>query len=189
MSMPGPPLRSNNWVTSGYTTASGRGIRGPDPRFRGQNASVGCQEVVLDDPAEELARLGERQRVGEGHDLGGLGPPQRLAGEGLDAGGVEGRARAEDHDGGDALAPLVVGDADHRTLGDVGVAEQHLLDLRGGDVLAAPDDRVVAAALDEQVALVVERAPVPGREPALCVERVLPAGVLARDLLAPDPDL
>ena len=78
--------------------------------------------------------------------------------------------RAHD-DGDDALAPLLVGHPDHRGLGDRRVLEQDVLDLGGGDVLAAADDRVVGAALDEQVALVVEPAAVAGGEPAVGVER------------------
>ena len=72
---------------------------------------------------------------------------------------------------------------------DVGVLEQHLLDLGRRDVLAAPDDRVVAATLDEEVAVVVDPAAVAGGEPALGVERRGDAGVLPRHLLAPNPDL
>jgi hypothetical protein len=42
------------------------------------------------------------------------------------------------------------------------VGEQGVLDLGGSDVLAAADDGVVGAALDEQVAVGIEPATVPG---------------------------
>ena len=71
------------------------------------------------------------------------------------------------------------------------VAHEHVLDLGGGDVLAAADDRVVGPPLDEEVALAVDPTPVTGREPALVVDhRALV--VLAGDLLTPQehqPDL
>jgi len=44
------------------------------------------------------------------------------------------------------------------------VSHQDILDLGRGDILPAPDDRVVGAALDEQVALVIEPATVTRRE-------------------------
>ena len=56
----------------------------------------------------------------------------------------------------DDLAPLLVGETDDRDVGDGVVLAQHFLDLGRCDVLAAADDRVVGAALDEQVAVGVE---------------------------------
>ena len=67
--------------------------------------------------------------------------------------------------------------------------QQHFLDLRGRDVLAPADDRVVAASLDEQVVVLVEEAAVARREPALVVHRTLAARVLAGDLFAAHEDL
>ena len=103
--------------------------------------------------------------------------------------GVGRRAVHRHHHGGDALAPLLVGQAHHGALGHVGVRQERLLHLGGRHVLAASDDGVVAAPLDEEVVLVIDPAAVTGGEPALVVERVLPAGVLAGHLLAPHPDL
>ena len=53
---------------------------------------------------------------------------------------------------------------------DVRVGAQHLLDLAGGDVLAAADDDVVEPSLDVQVPGGVERAAVVGREPAVIAQ-------------------
>ena len=67
--------------------------------------------------------------------------------------------------------------------------EQGVLDLGGCDVLAAPDDGVVGAALAEQVALDVEPAPVAGVQPAVVVGLGVGTDVLAADLVAADLDL
>src|SRR3954453_286496 len=73
--------------------------------------------------------------------------------------------RAHDERG-DQLAPLVVGDADDGDLRDGRVAEHGVLDLDGGDVLAAGDDHVLLAVGDREVAALVDRAAVAGVEPA-----------------------
>ena len=65
-------------------------------------------------------------------------------------------ARPQYHSCGDVLAPVVIGDSDHSDLGDRGVFEKYILDLGRRDVLAATDDGVVGAPLDEQVAVVVD---------------------------------
>jgi hypothetical protein len=54
---------------------------------------------------------------------------------------------------------------------------------RGAPELAAADDGVVGTPLDEQVAIRVQPAPVPSGEPAIRVQRAVPA-VLSGDLLA-----
>ena len=67
----------------------------------------------------------------------------------------------------DELAPLLVGDADHGDLGDVGVLEDGVLDLDRRDVLAAGDDDVLLAVRDRDVAELVDRPAVAGVEPAV----------------------
>ena len=86
------------------------------------------------------------------------------------------------------LAPLGVGDADHRRLGDRGVRHEHFFDLARRDVLRAPHDDVVQPPVDVEEAVHVEPAGVPGAEPAVLGERALP-DVLAGHLLAAHPDL
>ena len=97
-------------------------------------------------------------------------------------------AGLEDDGGDDLLAPLGVGHADHGRLGDGRVGDEHVLDLAGREVLGAADDDVVEAALEEQVAVVVDVAAVVGREPAVVGEHRA-SEVLAGDLLAADEDL
>ncbi|MEX5636468.1 hypothetical protein [Parafrankia sp. FMc2] len=50
------------------------------------------------------------------------------------------------------------------------MADEHVLDLGRRDVLAAPNDGVVRAPGDEQVALVVEPGLVTSVEPAVAVQ-------------------
>ena len=66
-----------------------------------------------------------------------------------------------------ALAEVRVLDADHRGVGDRRVGDEQLLDLAREDVLAARDDHLVVAAVDEQAAGRVEVADVAGREQAV----------------------
>ena len=66
-----------------------------------------------------------------------------------------------DH-GAHLLADALVGDADDRGLGDVGMLVERGLDLGGVDVLAAADDDVLQPVDDVEVALVVEAAEVAG---------------------------
>ena len=67
--------------------------------------------------------------------------------------------------------------------------EENVLDLAGGEVLAAANDDVVEAALDVEVAVVVEVALVVGGEPAITWPTVFLSVILARHLFAADPDL
>jgi hypothetical protein len=63
------------------------------------------------------------------------------------------RSRRPRHDKGHAdLAQALVGDADHRRLGDVGVAQQRVLDLGRIGVEAADDEHVLGPADDAQAA-------------------------------------
>ena len=71
------------------------------------------------------------------------------------------------------LTELLVGDADHRDLVDGPWSDEQVLDLAREDVLAAGDDHLVVAAVDEQPPAVVEVPDVTGRHQA--VDDVLPA--------------
>ena len=83
--------------------------------------------------------------------------------------GVTCRAALEHDHCGHRLLPLRVLATDHRGVGDLGVAQQHLLDLGRDDVLAAADDQVVDPVLDVEEALVVDVAEVAGVQPAVGV--------------------
>ena len=69
---------------------------------------------------------------------------------------------AHAHHRADLFAVALVGDADDGGFGDVGVLVERGLDLGRVDVLAAPDDDVLQAVDDVEVALVVEAAEVAG---------------------------
>ena len=69
------------------------------------------------------------------------------------------------------------------------MAEQRVLDLSRADVLAPPDDHLVAPAHDDEVALVVEETLVAGVQPAVGVDLAVGADVAAPDLVAADPHL
>ena len=93
-----------------------------------------------------------------------------------------------DH-GDDPFAPLLVGEADGRRVGDCRMTQQYLLDVGRGNILSALDDDVIDPAGDEQIAVVVQPASVVGGEPPFLGEPCCQAPVFAGDLVAPHPDL
>ena len=97
--------------------------------------------------------------------LKGASRPSQNARRASRSGGVG--ARPDDDHRGHDLAPLRVGDADDRDLGDGRVRGEHRFDLGRRDRLAAGADHVAGAADDRQVALVVERAEIAGVVPAV----------------------
>src|ERR1700754_1142599 len=108
--------------------------------------------------AADLAGGGLREVRGEVEDAGVLVG----SGEGFDvvlelvAEGVGGGGRvAEDDNGADDGAAFVVGGGDGGGLGDGWMRHEGGLDLEGADAVAARDDDVVGAALEEEVAVVV----------------------------------
>lgn len=74
------------------------------------------------------------------------------------------------HDGVDSFATFIIGQADHRHVGDGRVVEQKVLDLLGADVLAVAHDEVLEAAGHHHVTVLLEVAEVAGSEPALGVK-------------------
>ena len=95
-----------------------------------------------------------------------------LAGrEGADGVGVERvGAVAELDPGAQLLAVLLVGDADHLHVLDVGVGVEELLDLARVDVLPAADDHVLDPADDVAVAVLAHLGEVAGVHPAVGVD-------------------
>ena len=85
--------------------------------------------------------------------------------------GRQSRPGAGDDPGRDDLAVLGVGQADDGDLGDGRVVVEELLDLGRVDVLAAPDDQLLAPADDPVVAVVAAAGQVAGVEPAVGVDR------------------
>jgi hypothetical protein len=121
---------------------------------------------VAQEAAHDLAGAGLGQRVGEA-DLLGSGQRPDLLGDvaaQLLGQGVVGRdPGARRHEGDDGLALELVGAADDRGLGDLGVRDQRALDLHGRQAVAGDVDDVVDAAHDPEVAVSSRRAPSPAK--------------------------
>ena len=134
-------------------------------------------------PAHQLARGRARQRRRQLDPLRHLEAGQRLGAVAAQL--VRGRrgAALEHDDRGHRLLPLGVLAADHGGVGDLGVAQQHLLDFGRDDVLAAADDHVVDPVLDVEEAFLVDAAEVAGVQPAVGV------GAAGGDGRALDEDL
>src|SRR5215469_4262753 len=80
----------------------------------------------------------------------------------------------QDDEGLDDLAACLVGHADDGALGDIGVAQQHFLDLRPRDAVAAGDDHVVGPGLEPEVAIRVPDICIAGQVPAVLNVAALP---------------
>ena len=90
----------------------------------------------------------------------------------------------------DRLAGVGVGDAEDGRLLDVGVRQQHLLDLARVDVEAADQDQLAPPVDQVQVAVLVEVGDVAGGEPAVGVRALGAVGPVAgEDVGAADDDL
>src|SRR5215470_4293829 len=111
-----------------------RGLRGSGTRRA---------QLAYEHPALDLAGVGVGQ-VGPEHDIV-RGPRTPQPGPDVRAQllSLDRLARHRHDDRGEALAPLLVGYADHDDRLDRRVLDQHILDLGRGDVLAAADDDVV----------------------------------------------
>ncbi len=70
------------------------------------------------------------------------------------------------HDyGDDLLSERLVGDAERDRLEDRRVSQEHVLELARVDAVSAPEDHILLAIDQEEVAVLVQVAHVPGREP------------------------
>ena len=100
-------------------------------------------------------------------DFGVLKLAMRAPRPGDDVGRVPPRSGLQDDDRLHRFAPGVVGDADHRRVGDRRMTEERVLDLGRIDVLAAGHDHVLHPVIDEDVALLVHVGGVAGAHPAV----------------------
>src|SRR3954452_9240254 len=129
------------------------------------------EPVELPQPeALQLAGRGLRQLVDEDHSTGVLVRRDGLLDEGLQRlrqGVVTDQPRARDDEGGEDLAPRLVGEPHDSALHDVGMGEQGFLDLRAGDVVARGHDHVVAPGAVPEVAVLVLDEGVAGDVPAV----------------------
>jgi len=89
------------------------------------------------------------------------------------------RAVLQHDHGGHRLLPLGVLTADDGGVGDLGVAQQHLLDFGRDDVLAAADDHVVDPVLDVEEALLVDPPEVEGSLVLIVALIGIPVNLLA----------
>ena len=115
-----------------------------------------------------LPGRGGRQCVDDDHALRGLEPRHatRLEPRGAASTSNDGRRRRRPQ----TRRPSAGRDSRRRRRGGPRVRFELVLDLRGRDVLAAPDDHVLEAADDREPAVAVERREVAGAEPAVGVE-------------------
>src|SRR5437867_13416719 len=102
---------------------------------------------------EQLAARVARQRLDEVHRLRAFVVREALAQPRDDPGRIRRHAGTQDHAGLHGLAPALVGHADHGAFADRRVRGEHVLDLRGVDVLAARDDHVLQPVVDVQEAV------------------------------------
>src|SRR6185295_4261146 len=93
-----------------------------------------CPELVAQDPLEELAAVGARECVADLVAPWLLVATDALVDEALELLERDRLTLLRLDDRVDRLAPLVVGDADHRGIEDLRVRVEHRLDLRRVDV-------------------------------------------------------
>src|SRR6202000_262600 len=117
-------------------------------------------DLLAQDVLHDLARPGQRERLGPVPELRHLVPGQPFPAE-LGQLFISGGALDPDHRG-DLLAPVVVGDADHRRVDHRRVGDQDLLDLPRVDVLPAADDHLLEPADDPGVDAVAHGGQVAG---------------------------
>src|SRR3954452_9012235 len=121
--------------------------------LQGRASKIASSREVL---AAYLAGESAGERGHEAILLRSFGRRQVLSREGIQCGGVR-----RSHDGGDdALAPGVIGYAEHGDVVDADQFAEHVLDLDRIDVDAAGDDEVFASAVEVEVAVVVDPAEV-----------------------------
>src|ERR1700688_4123478 len=126
----------------------------------------------------DLARGGEGEARRQPHEAGRpLGPEVRLGPEeGREAVGVEGGAGAQFHRGHDLVAGAGIGHGVHGGRGDVGVALDHPLDRRGGEVLRVDSQPVTAPTPKVEVPEFVAVAEVTGPVPVVSYALGVPGG-------------
>ena len=74
------------------------------------------------------------------------------------------------HDSREFLAEFGMRETDRCGFHHVGVAQQRGLDMRTGDILTTADHHVLAAAVDEEVTVIVEVPQIAGVQPAVGID-------------------
>ena len=80
------------------------------------------------------------------------------------------RARSRSHECDHPLSPLLVGYAHHRDVAHAGVSEENLFDFPGIDILSTPNDHVLDAANNLDVAPRIHRSEVARMQPARFID-------------------
>jgi hypothetical protein len=88
---------------------------------------------------------------------------------GRDAGDVERGVAARGDDGAKTLTGAGIWEADYGDVGDVGMAEQDVFDLKSRNIFCVADDDIFETAGDEHV-VVANFAEIPGAEPAILIK-------------------
>src|SRR5579884_2165271 len=171
-------------ATSRFASAANTGPGGSVPA-----ASV---ELPAQLGLQHLAVIVLRQRLDEAVAARPLEAGDVVEAEPVELGLAHRGAGPGDDESDDLLAPFGMRAADHRGLGEAGMAQQHLLDLARVDVAAARDDHVLRAVAQGQEAVRVHIAEVAGMQPAAAQRlgiggRVLP--IALHDAIALGHDL
>src|SRR6516225_9472392 len=128
--------------------------------YRRHRGELGLQSEMLD-----LAHGVARQRLANEDaarqlETCEIGPKMRLDALRHDDGAS---TRHDERDR--RFLPARIGDADHGAFTDLRTFEDHPLDLRRVDVLAARDDEVLLAVAHEEIAVGIDAADIAGEEP------------------------
>src|SRR6266436_3347980 len=175
------PLASSRTISP--TSRQGR-VRHAPPSFhcwagRSPSVSTRCQNMLASVTwamvpssrlcaelfAQDLADRALGQRVHETDLLRPLEAGQAALAERADVRGGRPLAAPEHDEREHALPHQLILHADHRGLGHLGVGVEDLFDLVRVDVESAADDQVLLALDDEEEAVLVEPAHVPGMQP------------------------
>src|SRR5581483_2748315 len=127
----------------------------------------GGEEVALADLADVVGRQRLRPQPPGGRNLE-VG--EVAGGEVPQLGHRDGAVGVDDDGGGNDLAEIGVGAAADGHLPHRRMLEQHVLDVGGGDILAAPDDEVLQPAGDEVVPAGVDVAEVARVDPPVRID-------------------
>ena len=154
-SSPSSPWLGSRWRWAwARSSPPGRQSAGRDRvERRDRSAGRSRPRTVGEGTAAELAGGGAGRSSTTEIGLGALVGRQAV---GRHGGAVSSSVDGSDDGGADALAPLVVGEAEDGHLDDAGRLGQDRLDLGRVDVDAAGDDEIVAAAVEEEIAVGVE---------------------------------
>src|SRR3954447_14605859 len=158
-----PYCASNSFdATSESVVTRGVSVTGRDGSYGGAPA---LPVLVAQHAFQQLAGVGARQLRAQLVVARPLVVREARLGEGAQLAEIDRLPHLGLHDRVHALAPFVVGDAEHRRVEHLRMCVQHRFDLGGIDVDAAGDDHVLLAVADVDVTLFVDVRDVADRLP------------------------